>query len=281
MCIETMVDLAARELGIDPAELRRRNTIPAGGDAVQDRAHLHLRLRRLRQEPRRRAADRRLCRLSARAARVAQKRGKLRGIGISNTVEASNVGPDRARRDSASIRPARSPCWSARTITARATRPRSARSSPTSSASIPSRIALPATATPTRSTIGTGTFGSRSTVARRHRASLIAADKIIAKGKKIAAHLMEAAEHDIVFERGKFTVAGTDRALDIAQIARDAFVPAKLADAASSPACSRPAPSTAASAPSPTAATSARSRSTRTPAWSSSCATPRSTTSAT
>ena len=39
---------------------------------------------------------------------------------------------------------------------------------------------------------------------------------------------MEAGEHDIVFERGRFVIAGTDKAIDLVQIARDAFVPAKL-----------------------------------------------------
>ena len=48
--IERMVDVAADELKIDPAELRRRNYIPAERDAVQDRAHLHLRQRRVRKE---------------------------------------------------------------------------------------------------------------------------------------------------------------------------------------------------------------------------------------
>jgi carbon-monoxide dehydrogenase large subunit len=57
---------------------------------------------------------------------------------------------------------------------------------------------------------------------------IIASAKIIAKGRRIAAHLMEAGEHDIVFDEGKFVVAGTDKAVDIATVARTAFVPAKL-----------------------------------------------------
>jgi hypothetical protein len=57
---------------------------------------------------------------------------------------------------------------------------------------------------------------------------LIAAEKIVAKGRRIAAHLMEAPEHDIEFERGRFVVAGTDKAIDLTQVARAAFVPARL-----------------------------------------------------
>ncbi len=59
-------------------------------------------------------------------------------------------------------------------------------------------------------------------------ALLMAAEKIIAKGRRIAAHEMEADENDVVFERGKFVVAGTDKAIDLVQVARDAFSPAKL-----------------------------------------------------
>ena len=46
----------------------------------------------------------------------------------------------------------------------------------------------------------------------------------MAKGKRIAAHFLEAAEADIVFDKGRFTVAGTDRAMDITEVARKAFV---------------------------------------------------------
>jgi carbon-monoxide dehydrogenase large subunit len=47
----------------------------------------------------------------------------------------------------------------------------------------------------------------------------------VAKGKKIAAHLLEAAEGDIEFENGEFTVAGTDKKVPFAQVALTAYVP--------------------------------------------------------
>jgi carbon-monoxide dehydrogenase large subunit len=50
-------------------------------------------------------------------------------------------------------------------------------------------------------------------------------DKIVAKGKKIAAHLMEASEKDIEFKDGKFTVAGTDKSKAFGEIAFAAYVP--------------------------------------------------------
>jgi carbon-monoxide dehydrogenase large subunit len=59
-------------------------------------------------------------------------------------------------------------------------------------------------------------------------ALVIASDKIIAKGKKIAAHLMEAAEPDVVFDAGKFIVAGTDRSVTIKEVAKAAYEPEKL-----------------------------------------------------
>ncbi|MBS0523530.1 MAG: molybdopterin-dependent oxidoreductase, partial [Proteobacteria bacterium] len=52
-----------------------------------------------------------------------------------------------------------------------------------------------------------------------------AADKVIAKGKKIAAHLMEASAADVVFENGTFKVAGTDKAVPLAQAVFAAYVP--------------------------------------------------------
>jgi carbon-monoxide dehydrogenase large subunit len=59
-------------------------------------------------------------------------------------------------------------------------------------------------------------------------ALLMAADKIIAKGKRLAAHVMEAGEHDIVFEQGRFIVAGTDKAVTLGEIAETSFSPKSL-----------------------------------------------------
>ena len=73
---------------------------------------------------------------------------------------------------------------------------------------------------------GMGTYGSRS-LAVGGEAIVKACDKIVAKGKKIAAHLMEAAEADIEFKDGKFTVAGTDKSVGIGEVAFTAYVPHK------------------------------------------------------
>ncbi|MFX8879506.1 molybdopterin cofactor-binding domain-containing protein, partial [Acinetobacter baumannii] len=63
-----------------------------------------------------------------------------------------------------------------------------------------------------------GTYGSRSLVVGGAALSK-ASDKVILKARRIAAHLLEAAEQDVVFENGKASVAGTDRAKTFAEIA--------------------------------------------------------------
>jgi carbon-monoxide dehydrogenase large subunit len=58
----------------------------------------------------------------------------------------------------------------------------------------------------------------------------MATEKVVAKAKQIAAHMMEAAEADIEYTEGRFTVAGTDKAMTIKEIAKAATSPANLPD---------------------------------------------------
>ncbi|HWM47002.1 MAG TPA: xanthine dehydrogenase family protein molybdopterin-binding subunit [Xanthobacteraceae bacterium] len=222
--IETIVDKAARELNLDPAELRRRNTIPASampyktalvytydcGDFARNLEDALVK------------AD-----YKGFPARLKESRrnGKLRGIGISNTVEASNVGL---------IEHAELRFDTSGAITVLVGSHDHGQGHQTAFRQIvadklgvdPKRINFKWGDTD-QIAIGTGTFGSRSAVAGG-TAILTAVKKIVDKGTKIAAHLMEAGEHDIVFKDGKFTVAGTDKSIDISQLARDAFQPAKI-----------------------------------------------------
>src|SRR3546814_17860768 len=69
-----------------------------------------------------------------------------------------------------------------------------------------------------------GTYGSRS-LAVGSEAIVKALDKVIAKARKIAAHVMEASEADIEFKDGNFTVAGTDRSMAFGEVALTAYVP--------------------------------------------------------
>ena len=121
---------------------------PAGRDAVQDRAHLHLRLRRVREEHGRGLAHGRHRRLREAPRGIAQARQAARASACPTPSSAPRRRAPKARR-SASIAAARSRCSPARTTRARATRPRSSRSSATGSASI-RRTSPISRATPTR-----------------------------------------------------------------------------------------------------------------------------------
>src|SRR5471030_2443880 len=79
---------------------------------------------------------------------------------------------------------------------------------------------------------GSGTGGSRSITASG-MAIVQASKLVIEKGKRAAAHLMEAAEGDIEFGNGRFTIAGTDRSIDITELAkrlREAKMPEGVPD---------------------------------------------------
>jgi carbon-monoxide dehydrogenase large subunit len=78
-----------------------------------------------------------------------------------------------------------------------------------------------------RVAFGMGSMGSRSTVIGG-TALWMAADKVIAKGRRIAAKMLEAAEPDVTFAGGRFSVVGTDRAVALEDVARAAFSPAAL-----------------------------------------------------
>src|SRR5690606_24125649 len=75
--------------------------------------------------------------------------------------------------------------------------------------------------------VGLGTGGSRSSQ-MGGVATARAANQVIEKAKRIAAHALEAAEADIEFRDGTFSVAGTDLRMTIQEVARLAFDPSKL-----------------------------------------------------
>ena len=74
---------------------------------------------------------------------------------------------------------------------------------------------------------GHGTGGSR-TATHGGSAMALAVDKVSEKATKIAAHMLEAAESDIEFKDGAFTVAGTDKSVNIQDVARTAYTPNKM-----------------------------------------------------
>jgi aerobic carbon-monoxide dehydrogenase large subunit len=221
---ETIIEKAARELGMDPAELRRRNTIPASampyttplrqtydsGDFaknLEDALHLA-------------AYDG----ISERRAE-ARRRGKLLGIGVATTVAATG-GRD---YEHAEIR--FDPAGGVVLITGSMDHGQG--HGTTFKQVLSEKLGIDADKIRYRFgdsdlvTMGIGTFGSRS-AQLAGSAIVTAADRLVEKGRKIAAHVMEAAANDIVFEAGRFTIAGTDRSVAIEEIARQSFQSAQL-----------------------------------------------------
>jgi carbon-monoxide dehydrogenase large subunit len=222
--LETMVDLAARTLALDPAELRRRNTIAADAMPFQTALAYTYDCGDFGKNLQDCLAKSDHAGFEARRAE-SHARGKLRGIGVSSTVASTNFGL---------IEHAELRFDPTGTLTLGMGTHDHGQGHGTSFRQIiadklgigPEQVRFKYGDTD-QVAIGTGTFGSRSMVAGG-TALLLAADKIIAKGKKLSAHLMEADEHDVAFERGRFTVVGTDKTIDLAAVAQESFALKKL-----------------------------------------------------
>ncbi|HTT78582.1 MAG TPA: xanthine dehydrogenase family protein molybdopterin-binding subunit [Stellaceae bacterium] len=232
--VERIVDLAADELGIDPAELRRRNFIPADAFPYQtpvalqyDSGDYHATLQLATQ-----AAD--YAGFETRR-RQAAARGRYRGIGIATYIEACGMAPSAvagalgARAglyESAAVRV--HPTGSVTVLTGSHSHGQGHET--TFAQLVADGLGVPLESVEIvhgdtdKMPFGMGTYGSRS-LAVGGTAILKAIDKVVAKGKRIAAHLLEASEADIEFKDGMFTVAGTDRAKSFGEIALTAYVP--------------------------------------------------------
>jgi len=222
--VERLVETAAREMKLDPAEIRRRNFIrsfpyqtpvalqydtgnyEATLDAVMKMADVA-------GFPKRKEE--------------AAKRGKLRGLGYACYIEACGIAPSNV----AGALGARAGLFEAGEIRVHPTGHAHGQGHETTFAQVVAdRLGLPIEnvdivhGDTSKILFGMGTYGSRS-IAVGGTAIVKALDKIVAKGKKIAAHLMEAAEGDIEFDKGVFKVAGTDKQKTIGEVAFAAYVP--------------------------------------------------------
>ncbi|MFO0448619.1 MAG: xanthine dehydrogenase family protein molybdopterin-binding subunit [Pseudomonadota bacterium] len=235
--IERIVDRAARDLGIDPAEIRRRNFVPK--DAFPYRTALTL---EYDSGDYAQALDKALA-LADYAGFPARKqasaaRGKLRGIGLSSYIEACGVGPSKIIMtsgggsglfESACVRV--NPSGSVVVMTGSHSHGQGHET--TFAQLVSERLGVPLESVEVvhgdtgRIQFGLGTYGSRS-LAVGGSAIWKAVDKVIAKGKKIAAHVLEAAESDVRFENGRFVVAGTDRGLSFPELAFTAHAPLRF-----------------------------------------------------
>ncbi len=217
--IERLIDDAARELGHDPVELRRKNMIPTARLPYKTALGLNYDVGDFT------ANQARALEMSdwsgfAKRRDEAKTRGKLRGIGIANPIEKA-AGPG---QEFAEIR--FHPSGNATLLMGSKNQGQGHET--TFKQILSEKLGIDPTniqyidGDTDRVAFGIGTNGSRSTVIGGS-ALYMAADKLIAKGKRLAAHLLEAAEADIEFGEGQFTVAGTDRNIALAEVAKAAF----------------------------------------------------------
>ena len=233
--VERLIEVAARELGIEPTAFRRRNFVRSfphqtpvimAYDAGDYDASLDKALA-MHDQPG----------FAARRA-ASERAGKLRGIGYSAYIEACGIAPSAAVGslgagvglwESAEVRV--NPIGTVEILTGSHSHGQGHET--TFAQLVSDRLGIPLEAVSIvhgdtdKVQMGMGTYGSRSGAVGMS-AICKALDKIEAKAKKVAAHVLEASEGDIEFKDGKFTVRGTDKSAGFGDIALQAYVAHKF-----------------------------------------------------
>ncbi len=230
--VERIVETAARDMKMDPAAIRRQNFIttfpyatPVGltYDTGNYEAHLAraIQMADVAGYPARKAAS--------------EKKGKKRGLGYSCYIEACGIAPSNI----AGALGARAGLFEAGEVRVHPTgtvtvftgsHSHGQGHETTFAQVVAAKLGIPVENVEIvhgdtgRVPFGMGTYGSRS-LAVGGTAISMAVDKVIAKGKKIAAHLLEAADTDIEFENGEFKVKGTDKKVPWGSVTLTAYVP--------------------------------------------------------
>jgi carbon-monoxide dehydrogenase large subunit len=232
------MEVAARELGMDPAQFRRKNFIRSfphqtpvimaydTGDYV---ASLDKALE---------MAD---YKNFGKRKKESAKHGKLRGIGFSAYIEACGIAPSAAVGslgagvglwESAEVRV--NPIGTIEVLTGSHSHGQGHETTFAQLVSDRLGVDINSVAIVHGDTdkvqFGMGTYGSRSGAVGMSAISK-ALDKVIAKGKKVAAYALEAAEKDIEFKDGRFSVAGTDKSLAFGEVALQAYIAHKFTGA--------------------------------------------------
>jgi carbon-monoxide dehydrogenase large subunit len=222
--LERLLDDAARELGVDRIELRRKNLIPPSSMPYKTALTFTYDCGEFEKGLDKALA---LSDWSRFALRREESRanGKLRGIGLANAIERAAA----PGMEYAEIR--FEPTGSATLVVGTKTQGQGHETMYRQIACerlglAPSELRVVEGDTDAVA-YGAGSFGSRS-AAIGGAALWFAADKVIAKGKRIAAHLLEAAEADVAFAAGRFSIAGTDRGMTLKEVARASFAFAAL-----------------------------------------------------
>jgi aerobic carbon-monoxide dehydrogenase large subunit len=233
--VERLVEVGARELEIDPTDLRRRNFIkkfPHQTPVIMsyDIGDYQASLKKALE-----IAD---YKGFGKRKRDAARDGKLRGIGLSTYIEACGIAPSQAVGslgagvglwESAEIRV--NPTGSVEVLTGCHTHGQGHET--TFAQLVAERLGIPIDNVSVvhgdtdKVQFGMGTYGSRSGAVGMS-AIVKALEKVEAKAKKVASHLLEAAETDIVFNDGKFTVAGTDKSAAWGEVALQAYIAHKF-----------------------------------------------------
>ncbi|MEO0746291.1 MAG: xanthine dehydrogenase family protein molybdopterin-binding subunit, partial [Pseudomonadota bacterium] len=230
--VERVIDKAARELGVDPVDLRRQNFIRefpyATPVAVEyDTGDYDATMDKMLE-----LADR-----DGFAARrtASEANGKLRGFGVNCFIEACGIAPSNLVGQLG----ARAGLYESATVRVNATgglvvmtgsHSHGQGHETTFPQVVAEMIGIPADqieivhGDTSKVPMGMGTYGSRS-IAVGGSAMVRATEKIINKTKKIAAHLLEAAEADIELKDGAFSVAGTDKSVTWGEVTLAAYVP--------------------------------------------------------
>ena len=230
--LERLVDKAAHELGVDPMKLRRQNFITefpyATPVAVEyDTGDYNATLDKLEE-----IAD--IAGFDARR-KESEAKGKLRGFGMNCYIEACGIAPSNLVGQLG----ARAGLYESATVRVNATgglvvmtgsHSHGQGHETTFSQVVAEMIGIDESmidivhGDTAKVPMGMGTYGSRS-IAVGGSAMVRATEKIIAKAKKIASHLLEASESDIELKDGAFSVAGTDKSVAWGDVTLAAYVP--------------------------------------------------------
>ena len=226
--IERVIDVAARELGIDPVELRRRNLIPASAMPFKtglvftyDCGDFERVMTMALTQSDRAGFERR--RAEARA------RGTLLGLGLANPIEVAGGPYTAVNPDTAELRV--NPDGSVSLFAGSTSMGQGNETAFTQIVS--DRLGLP----PDRIQVFSGDSdaldagrgnGGSGAISVGGSAVLRATEKVIERGRRVAAHLLEAAPEDVTLRDGRFVVAGTDRDVAWSRVARTAYQPRQL-----------------------------------------------------
>jgi carbon-monoxide dehydrogenase large subunit len=236
--VERLVEVGARELGIDPGDLRKKNFIksfPHQTPVIMtyDAGDYLASLKKAME-----IAD---VKGFGKRKRDSARLGKLRGIGYSTYIEACGIAPSQAVGslgagvglwESAEVRV--NPTGSVEVLTGCHSHGQGHET--TFAQLVSERLGIPIDSVSIvhgdtdKVQFGMGTYGSRSGAVGMS-AIVKALDKVEAKAKKVAAFMLEASEGDIEFKDGKFTVAGTDKSAAWAEVTLNAYVAHKFTGA--------------------------------------------------